>query len=126
MAKASLAKLRKIAPDSENISVLSASIKDLKNIENKIKSWLTKAQISFANDKVSKPDNDSALYWYRRVLAKQPRNKKAKAGISNIVAFYHEKFNEHMAENKAASAKKVMKTVYKIAPKSKSYKDMKT
>lgn len=126
MANISLARLKEIAPASKNIPVWSASINDLKKDDTMIQPWLTKAQISFANDKVSKPDNDSALYWYRRVLAKQPRNKKALAGIDNIVAFYYKQFNKLIAANNLTSAEKVMETVYNIAPKSKSYKKMKT
>ncbi len=124
MAKASLARLEAIDPNIKSIPSLKAGVTEVYQSGKQIKSWLTKAQLSFANDKISKPDNDSALYWYRRVLKKQPNNKKANVGIENILAFYKKYFDLHIAANKMSSAKSVMKTVRKIAPKSKTYKNM--
>jgi len=126
MAKVSLARLKTISPNSKNIAKWTVSIEGLLKSENNIKSWLTKAQLKFASNRVSKPENDSALFWYRRVLKIQPRNKKANDGIENILAYYQKKFNSHITSYKLTSAKSVMKTVRKIDPKSKTYRKMKT
>jgi len=125
MAKMSLARLKTVTPDSKNIAKWNANINELLKSEKNIKFWLTKAQLSFASNKVSKPTNDSALFWYRRVLKIQPKNKKANDGLENILAYYQKKFNSHITAYRFTSAKSVQKTVGKIAPKSKTYKKMK-
>jgi hypothetical protein len=38
--------------------------------------------------KLTMPDDDSALGYYRRVLALDPENARARAGVAGIVAFY--------------------------------------
>ena len=40
------------------------------------------------NRKLTMPDDDSALGYYRRALALDPENARARAGIAGIVAFY--------------------------------------
>ena len=90
----------------------------------RIEQWLVNAENGFANGKITKPENNSALYWYNRVLEVDPNNSRANRGMEKVVAYFYKRFEDYLENKKVSSAKGIMQTVYEIAPESKSYKQM--
>lgn len=66
------------APDSDEVERLL-------NAGDQLLEYGTKVELS---RKLTMPDDDSALGYYRRALALDPENARAHAGIADIVAFY--------------------------------------
>ncbi|MFY2764380.1 serine/threonine-protein kinase [Arenimonas sp. MALMAid1274] len=66
------------APDSDEVERLL-------NAGDQLFEYGTQVELS---RKLTLPDDDSALGYYRRVLALDPDNARAHAGIAGIVAFY--------------------------------------
>ena len=54
-----------------------------------IDAWLASAEQAYQQNRLTFPDDKSALTYYNRVLAEQPDNPKAKAGVARIVERYH-------------------------------------
>ncbi|MCC7515964.1 MAG: hypothetical protein IT470_01345, partial [Pseudomonadales bacterium] len=47
---------------------------------NQIEYWLDKGQLAYETDRLVLPPNDSAVYYYRQVLAVESGNAQARAG----------------------------------------------
>jgi hypothetical protein len=57
----------------------------LLNAGDKLYEYATKVELG---RKLDYPDDDSALGYYRRALAIDPENARARAGVASVVAFY--------------------------------------
>ncbi|TNJ35097.1 serine/threonine-protein kinase [Arenimonas terrae] len=57
----------------------------LLNAGDKLYEYATQVEVG---RKLDYPDDDSALGYYRRVLAIDPENARARAGVASVVAFY--------------------------------------
>jgi serine/threonine-protein kinase PpkA len=85
--------------DLDNLPTNVASPESIDEVAANIDAWLTQADVYLAYSttakdpgrKLSSPEDDSALGYYRRVLELDPQNTRARKGMQDIAAYYAEK-----------------------------------
>lgn len=56
--------------------------------EQQVARLLNKALLAYETDRLVLPPNDSAVYYYRQVLAMDPDNSQAKSGLRRVISRY--------------------------------------
>jgi serine/threonine-protein kinase PpkA len=87
------------ALDLDNVPSTISTPQPIDEAAANIDAWLTQADVYLAYSttakdpgrKLSSPEDDSAVGYYRRVLEVQPENTRARKGIQDIAAYYAEK-----------------------------------
>jgi hypothetical protein len=85
-------------PVAQEPVVDEAAIRAEAERQAEIRSLLAAGAAAIEEARLTTPEDDSAMYYYQRVLSLDPENEEAEQGIRNIVTKYVE-----MAENAAAS-----------------------
>lgn len=49
--------------------------------------WIDRAEQAYAAGRITRPEGDSALFFYQKMLARDPQNENALAGIQRITSF---------------------------------------
>ncbi len=75
-----------------------------------------KAQICFDQDRLTLPEEDNALTFYRQILLLDPEDPGAKEGIAKIVSRYRDMAKAAREEKKYADAAELMAKARLIAP----------
>lgn len=70
-----------------------------------IADWLKQAQARMAADKLTTPPQDSALYYYRKILAQEANHAEALAGINTIADRYADLARNRIAQADYAKAR---------------------
>lgn len=81
-----------------------------------IRQYLYEAQDALAHDRLTSPRNDNALAGYQRVLALDPRNEKARAGIKLISRRYLSMAKKAEQENDFSRALGYARQAQRMAP----------
>ncbi|RBP48601.1 tetratricopeptide repeat protein [Arenicella xantha] len=115
LAKASLARLKKIDGSSEQTSELSDAIDGWQS-QKKIEELLSKANTAFEAEALILPARKNALYYYREALAVDESNQAALAGIQDIADLYIARANAAVVEGKYQAAAAHLATVSVIDP----------
>lgn len=71
--------------------------------------WLTQAQDRLADNKLTTPERDSALYYYQQILTQDANHPEALAGIDTIATRYAELAEKRIAQAEYAKAKGFVK-----------------
>jgi len=84
-----------------------------------VEEFLTKAQKSFADNRLVQPVHDSALGYYQKVLEVDPENRVAIEGISSIGQRYAELAEQALWEDKYIEAEKFTSMGLRLFPRDK-------
>lgn len=71
-----------------------------------IESWLASAEQAYRDNRLTFPKDDSALAYYNRVLAEQPGNPAANAGVARIVERYHDMASRALERGETGRARR--------------------
>ena len=115
LAKASLARLKRIDAASEQASELSIAITDWQS-QKKIDGLLSKANAAFTAEALILPAEQNALYFYREALSLDESNRAALAGIQDIADLFIARANSAMLEGQYQAAAAHLATVSVIDP----------
>ncbi len=85
----------------------------------KVEAFLTKAQKSFADNRLVQPRHDSALGYYQKVLELDPENRVAIEGISSLGQRYAELAEQALWEDKYVEAEKFAGLGLRLFPRDK-------
>lgn len=77
---------------------------------------LARAEAALGDDRLTLPAHDSAYLYYQRVLAADPGNAEALAGIKRIAARYGELANAALAAGEPAQARRYWHLALRVEP----------
>ena len=81
-----------------------------------IDAWLASAEQAYQQNRLTFPDDKSALTYYNRVLAEQPDHPKAQAGVARIVERYHGMAGRALERGETARAERYVTRGLNIDP----------
>lgn len=84
--------------------------------EREIARLLQQAEIRVAENKLSLPTQDSAVYFYRQVLKIDPDNKDAQEGVTELIQRYEELTRVSLEEKDFAQGFRYLKQGLKLDP----------
>lgn len=90
-----------------------------------VEKWLEKGNKHLIADHLTTPAGENALEFYRKVLAKEPGNQKAKEGIEKIVEKYVSWAREKISVQNFSGARSNLDAAYRIEPGSGKVKEVK-
>jgi hypothetical protein len=85
-------------------------------IEDVIKTKLGSAQIAYLSGRLIDPRGDNALEYFKGVLALQPDNAEAKAGMQKVIDTLEQRVVKALRERKPARAVKAWTALQRAAP----------
>jgi DNA-binding NarL/FixJ family response regulator len=85
-------------------------------VEDLIKTKLGSAQIAYLSGRLIDPRGDNALEYYRGVLALQPDNAEAKAGLQKVVDSLEQRVVKTLQERNPARVVKAWTALQRAAP----------
>jgi serine/threonine protein kinase len=104
-----------INPNSEQAKKLRTQITQLTRVSSKLNTLLSTAETQYNNKKYSSPENDNAYDTYQQIIAIDPDNNKAKAGISNIKTYYKKRFDKNISASQLTRAQRDLDIMQRIA-----------
>ncbi|MBL8269981.1 TonB family protein [Steroidobacter sp.] len=85
-------------------------------VEDTIKSKLGSAQIAYLSGRLLDPRGDNALEYYKAVLAMQPANADAKAGVQKVIDTLEQRVVKALEERNAARVVTAWTALQRAAP----------
>ena len=85
-------------------------------MQNEIERLLALAEVSRRDYRLTTPANDSAIYYYRRVLQLDPKNPDARRGFSKVVNAYRNLAQENVRRNQFGRARIFIERGLALAP----------
>ena len=85
-------------------------------LQNEIERLLALAEVSRRDYRLTTPANDSAIYYYRRVLQLDPKNPDARRGFSKVVNAYRNLAQENVRRNQFGRARIFIERGLALAP----------
>jgi protein TonB len=77
---------------------------------------LDRARVAFHERRYSDPDGDSALYFYRSVLAQDPQDAEAREGLDRIGSVLDGRLKSALAEQRTEDAERTLQQLRLIRP----------
>ena len=81
-----------IAPQSkadESVAADTSNKLDIEQVsEQTLTEWMDNAAFALLNDRLIAPEQDNAVFWYRKVLAVDPSHLEAMAGLDHVADRY--------------------------------------
>ncbi|MGH8550486.1 MAG: serine/threonine protein kinase [Methylococcales bacterium] len=84
--------------------------------ESRIDELLKAGNQAFADRRLTTPSEDSALYYYRKVLDLSPNNPQAETGLQRIVSTYIALAGEKWRQGKSAASRQYLERAYSVDP----------
>ncbi|HEB95327.1 MAG TPA: serine/threonine protein kinase [Sedimenticola thiotaurini] len=81
-----------------------------------VAAWLEKADQRYREDRLGLPAGDSARYWYRRVLEREPDNAAARAGLRRVARRYARLARNRLREGDLGRARRFTEQGLKTLP----------
>jgi len=88
--------LKWVNTSSLDAKILQQKLDVQQQLDTQIADWLLEADAYIKNKNYTSPRNKNAFDAYNKVLAQQPENQQALAGIKTIQRFYVKSFNKHI------------------------------
>ena len=89
----------------------SASLVTSDDKADKIRALLSNAHSAFSNNRLSIPESDNAIYFYREVLALEPENETAQLGLIRVKDRYFTLINTAISGDKFSRAQQLISRV---------------
>lgn len=114
-AAAYLDKVESINSNSAQARTLRRQVTQHTNKISRLNQLLATAETQYNKKQYTSPANDSAYGTYQQILAIDPDNVKAKAGISNIRKYYKKRFDKHISASQVTRAQRDLDIMQRIA-----------
>jgi len=95
-------------PDNHRLQVLKKKVR--------IEELLSQADTAFREQKLTRPDNNNAYYYYQKILELQPKHKQALNGITRIADAYGDLAESRLDKFNYVAARQYLSRGLKVQP----------